>query len=96
MMIIDLIDELDVIEGIHKQVPSLSLDENLAKEQNISQLLQAATKQAETEQWLQLNLWLTQITQDLSILLPEIKQALCSGWQGDRELTPELTHNLAL
>lgn len=96
MMIIDLIDELDVIEAIHKQVPNLSLDENLGKEQSISQLLQLARKQADPEQWLQLNLWLTQITQDLSILLPEIKQALCSGWQGDRELTEALTHNLSL
>jgi len=96
MMIIDLIDELDVIEAIHKQVPSLLLDESLGKEQSISQLLELAKKQADTEQWLQLNLWLTQITQDLSILLPEIKEALCSGWQGDRELTQALTHNLSL
>lgn len=89
MMIIDLIDELDLIEGIHKQVSGLT------KDRDMTQLLQAAALQANNEQWQQLNLWLTQISKDTNLLLPEIKVALCSGWQGDRALSPELTHNLS-
>ncbi len=92
MMIIDLIDELDVIEGIHKHVASLGAEQN--KDHNISQLLQLASSQANDEEWQALNTWLVQITQDISILLPEIKQALLSDWQGDKALSPELAHNL--
>ena len=87
-MIVDLLDELDIIEGIHKQVPGLT------KSQDISLLLQAAKDNASQEQWQRLDLWLVAVSQDVSILLPEIKQALCSGWQGDREISPELQKNL--
>lgn len=90
-MIIDLIDELDVIEGIHKHVSGLDKTEN----EDVSRLLKNAAKKANDEQWQQLNIWLVQISQDISILLPEIRHALGSGWQGDRILSPELVTNLA-
>ncbi len=88
MMIVDLLDELDIIEGIHKQVPDLT------KSQDIKPLLEAARDTANQEQWQQLDLWLVTVSKDMSILLPEIKHALCSGWQGDREISSELQHNL--
>lgn len=92
MMIIDLIDELDVIEGIHKQVPSLTSQNTQAL--TIKALLELATQQATSDEWQNLNLWLQKITQDISILLPEIKQALTSHWQGDRSLSPELAKQI--
>lgn len=90
-MIIDLIDELDVIEGIHQRISGLDKTEK----EEIGQLLEQAANTANDEQWQQLDSWLVQISQDISILLPEIKQALCNGWQGNRALSPELISNLA-
>ena len=90
MMIIDLIDELDLIDGINKHVTGL----DKSNKEDIQQLLETAAQQAHEEEWLALNLWLTQISQDITLPLPEIKQALTSQWQGSRELTPELSQNL--
>ncbi|KJZ10990.1 hypothetical protein OA92_02285 [Marinomonas sp. SBI22] len=91
MMIIDLIDELDIIEGIHQRVPNLDKKDPA----DMSELLQSAAQTANEEEWAALNLWLGEVCQDITLLLPEIKQALCSQWQGERALTDELASKLS-
>lgn len=91
MMIIDLIDELDIIEGIQQRVPNLDKSEPA----DMGQLLKSAALTANEEEWAALNVWLAEVSKDITLLLPEIKQALCSKWQGERALTDELANNLS-
>lgn len=91
MMISDLIDQVDFLEGLNARVPSL----NWRDEFDLPGALRQAATLCDDAQWQTLNSWLEELTQDMQLLLPEIQSALREDWTEGKQLTSLLQHRLA-
>lgn len=82
MMISDLVDQQDFLEGLCQKVQTL----HWHNEEDLLGALTAAADTATDDEWSNLAQWINELVHNWTLLLPEIQHALQQNWHSQRPL----------